>query len=78
MGQFFGLPAATLQTLLAQYTAALSAVATRGQSYIIDGRSLSSADLGQIRQTIMEIQAAINQAAGTRRTSLYVGYRSGY
>lgn len=77
-GQFYGLPAATLASLLTTYTTALTAVATTGQSYAIAGRSFTRADLPEIRQTIAEIVAAQNRAAGTTRGQTYAGFGSPY
>lgn len=75
-GQFFGLPVATLQPILNRYLEALTAIATRGQSYSLDGRTLTAADLDKVRQTIAELQAAITRAQGNRRTSMYAQYRT--
>lgn len=75
-GQFYGLPVSTLQSLLTSYLSALEAIATRGQSYSLDGRTLTAADLDKVRQTIAELQAAISRAQGNRRTSMYAQYRT--
>lgn len=74
-GIFLGLPAATLNSLMASYTQALTDVTTVGQSYAVTGRSMTLANLAEIRQTIGEIQAALNQANGVRirRTFAYGG-----
>lgn len=74
-GIFFGLPAATLQTMMGQMTQALADVTTVGQSYAVTGRSMTLANIAEIRQTIGEIQAALNQSNGTRvrRTLAYGG-----
>lgn len=63
---FFGLPLATLQSLQTQYIACLEAIAVAGSSYSIAGRSFTRADLSTVSQTIKELQAAIDNARGTR------------
>lgn len=76
-GQFFGLPTATLNTLMASYTQALTDIAVAGQSHAVTGRSFTLASLPEIRRTIAELQAALNQAGGgrVRRT---LGYGGGF
>jgi hypothetical protein len=76
-GVFFGLPVAQLQELQTKYVTAIAKLADM-QSYTLDGRTVSRADLGQIRETLREINAALAQAAGTRRTTFYAGFRTGY
>ena len=63
---FFGLPLATLQELQSDFTACLKAIAVAGASYSIAGRSFTRADLGEVAQTIKELQAAIDNASGSR------------
>lgn len=76
-GQFFGLPTVTLQALMVAYTQALTDIATAGQSHAVTGRSFTMANIAEVRQTIAEIQAALNQAGGTRiRRTL--GYGGGF
>lgn len=65
-GQFFGLPYNTLTQLMASYTQALTDIATAGQSHAVTGRSFTLANIAEIRQTIQELQAAINWTNGTR------------
>ena len=77
-GQFFGLPAATLSSLLTSYMTALTAIATTGQSYSIAGRSFTRGDLPELRQTIAEIVAAQNRAAGTTGGQKYAAFGSPY
>jgi hypothetical protein len=74
-GQFFGLPYATLQALMASYTQALTDIATAGQSHAVTGRTFTLANIAEIRRTIAELQAAINQSNGARvrRTLAYGG-----
>ena len=63
---FFGLPLATLQSLQAKYIACLESIAVAGASYSIAGRQFTRANIGEVNQTIKELQAAIDNAAGTR------------
>ena len=63
---FFGLPLATLQELQTDFTACLKAIAVAGSSYSIAGRSFTRANLGEVSQTLKELQAAIDNASGNR------------
>jgi hypothetical protein len=63
---FFGLPLAQLISLQAQFLACLEAIAVAGASYSIAGRSFTRANLTEVSQTIKELQAAIDNARGTR------------
>jgi len=59
--------------LLTLYRSALAAVAT-GQSYSIGGRTLSRADLGQIRDTIDWLQSQIgDEATGGKHALIQFG-----
>jgi len=71
---FFGLPVATLEELRDEYVAAIKAIATNGVSYSIGGRSLSRANLTEMRNTLAEIIAAIDRANGSRRRTLYADF----
>jgi hypothetical protein len=71
---FFGLPVATLEELRDDYIAAIKAVATNGVSYSIGGRSLSRANLTEMRNTLGDIQAAIANASGARRRTLHASF----
>lgn len=77
-GIFYGLDAATLATLKTAYTNAIVAVATAGQSYSISGRSFTRANLPELNQSLAEIVAAQNYAAGTTITQTYPRFGSGY
>lgn len=77
-GIFYGLDSATLATLKSAYTDAIVAVATAGQSYSISGRSFTRGDLAELNQTLAEIVAAQNRAAGTDTTQTYPRFGSGY
>jgi hypothetical protein len=69
---FAGQPYAQLQTWMAAYQQALTDIANTGQHYSVTGRTFSAADLPEIRQTIGEIQAAMN-GTRVRRTFAYGG-----
>ena len=71
---FYGLPVATLEELRDEYVAAIKAVATNGVSYSIGGRSLSRANLTEMRNTLGDIQAALTRASNTRRRTLYADF----
>ncbi len=71
---FYGLPVATLEELRDEYVAAIKAVATNGVSYSIGGRSLSRANLTEMRNTLGDIQAALSRASGARRRTLYADF----
>lgn len=71
---FYGLPVATLQELQTEYIAAIKAVATNGVSYSIGGRSLSRANLTEMRATLGDITAALDRASGSRRRTLYADF----
>lgn len=76
-GLFFGLDAATLATLKADYVTCLSAIAVAGQSYSISGRTFTRANLKEVAQLLAEVQAAIDRAAGTRVTAAYANFNRG-
>lgn len=71
---FFGLPVATLTELRDEYVAAIKAVATNGVSYSIGGRSLSRANLTEMRTTLGDIQAAIDRASNSRRRVVHADF----
>ena len=71
---FYGLPTATLEELRDEYISAIKAVATNGVSYSIGGRSLSRANLTEMRNTLGDILAAINFASGSRRRTTYASF----
>lgn len=73
-GAFYGLPLATLQTLLADYVACLIAISVAGQSYTISGRQFNRPQLDEVRNTIAEIQAAINRVSGNSVTKTYARF----
>lgn len=65
---FLGISTATLQTHLDAYMAAQLAIATTGQSYSIEGRSLTRANLPEVQRTIQLLNNAIRLANGTTAT----------
>lgn len=71
---FFGLPVATLEELRDEYVAAIKAVATNGVSYSIGGRSLSRANLTEMRNTLGDIMAALDRVSNRRRRTLYADF----
>lgn len=71
---FFGLPLATLIEMRDEFVAAIRAVATNGVSYSIGGRSLSRANLGEMTQTLADIEAAIGRIRGTRVRRVYADF----
>lgn len=71
---FFGLPIATLEELRDEYVDAIKAIATNGVSYSIGGRSLSRANLTEVKETLADILAAIDRAGGNRRRTLYADF----
>ena len=77
-GAFYGLPVSVLQPMLTNYLNALTAIATAGQEYTISGRTFKRGDLPEVRQTIMELQSAIDRANGVRPTSTYPQFQTPY
>jgi len=67
---FAGLDLSTLQELKAAYTKCLLAIANN-QSYSVSGRSLSRANLGEVKQTLLEITQAIDQKNGPRAKRVF-------
>lgn len=70
---FFGLTLNQLQTLQANFLAALPAIASN-QSYSLNGRSLTRANLNDIKDTLSEIQAAIDDTQGNTSDTTYVDF----
>jgi hypothetical protein len=75
---YFGLPLATLTSLQTQFIACLEAIAVAGASYSIAGRSFTRANLGEVAQTIKELQAAIDSARGTRVKRVVTAFPTQY
>ena len=74
---FFGLPTATLQTMLTNYLAVLTGISTAGQNYTLGGRSFTRAHIAEVRQTIQELQVAIDRANGVRNTFTFANMNTG-
>lgn len=70
---FIGLDLATLQSLQSDYVAAIRALAV-SQSYSLNGRSLTRSDLGLVKATLGEINAAIADAQGASTTQTLVSF----
>lgn len=70
---FIGLPLATLQSLQTAYVACLTAIASN-QSYALNGRSLTRANLGEVQTALANINAAIALASGTASTTTFVSF----
>lgn len=67
---FIGLPVSILQAQLDAYLSAHLAVATTGQSYSIEGRSLTRANLPDIQRAITNLNDAIRIAKGQTATRI--------
>jgi hypothetical protein len=59
---FIGLPLATLTQMQADWLQCLSDLAKAGQSYTFPGRSMTRANLPEVRNTLMELRIALNVA----------------
>lgn len=70
---FIGLDIATLQSLQAEFLAAIRALAV-SQSYSLNGRSLQRSDLAQVKATLGEINAAIADATGASANVTHVSF----
>lgn len=70
-GDFYGLSTATLTSLQTSYIACLTAIATAGASYTIASRQYTRANLEDVRQTLAEINAALERNAGTGVTQTF-------
>ena len=65
---FIGLDRSVIQSHLDRYLEAHLAIATTGQSYTLEGRSLSRANLPQIEDTIGKLNSALRIAKGETAT----------
>lgn len=70
---FFGLDAATLTTLKTAYINALTAVAAN-QSYSLNGKSVSRADLGMLKETLGQIVNALAFENDETTTQTFVSF----
>jgi len=73
-GSFVGLPVATLTSLRDKFVSCLEAIAVAGVSYSIGGRSFSRANLTEVRNTLEELNYAINLANGTKVINTYAKF----
>lgn len=62
---FIGLPALTLTQLQTDYVACIRAIAVGNQSYTLNGRQFTRANLREARDTLKEINQAIRALSGT-------------
>jgi hypothetical protein len=69
---FVGLPLVDLQRKQGLYSSAIDEIALTGQSYNVEGRTFSAADLDKIKETLLQINNAIT--AATSRGSRRVAY----
>jgi hypothetical protein len=70
---FIGLTLSQLQTLQTVYLAAVTALAT-SQSYALNGRQLSRANLPDVTATLGQINAAIADISETSTTTSLVSF----
>ena len=62
---FIGLPLATLTQMQADWLQCLSDLAKAGQTYTMGGRTMTRANLPEVRNTLAEIRVAIAQSSST-------------
>jgi len=72
---FIGLDSATLTTLKTQAVAALSAILTN-QSYSLNGRSVTRANLAEVKDMVGQVQAALDISTGNTAEVTYVQFNS--
>ena len=70
---FIGLDAATLATLKAEVLACLSAI-LKNQSYALNGRSMTRANLNDVKATLGQLQSALDIATVTTAQTTYVSF----
>lgn len=66
---FIGLPPATLAQLQQDFLDCVTAIAVGNQSYTVNGRQFTRANLSEVKATLAEITQAIRAAGGTARTT---------
>jgi hypothetical protein len=76
-GKFIHLPAATLATMLTEWNACLSAIATSHQAYSIAGRQITRANLDEVSNIVAEICYAQKLQAGTLQRVTYSDMSNG-
>lgn len=72
---FIGLDRSVLQSHLDAYLKAHLAIATTGQSYSLEGRSLTRANLPDIEKAISNLNDAIRLADGRTSTRVLPNFR---
>jgi hypothetical protein len=77
-GQFLGLDTATLTQLKTDFVACLTEIAVGGQTYAIGNRSYTRADLAEVRNTVAEIQFALDRATGARARVVVDNFNPGF
>lgn len=70
---FLGLDAATLSTLKSKVLDAISAVLLN-QSYSLNGKSVTRANLPDLNAMLGQVQAALDYANGTTTTNTFVSF----
>lgn len=70
---FIGLPVATLSSLQTAYINCLTAIASN-QSYSLNGRSLTRANLDQVQGALANINAALALANGETSSRTFVSF----
>lgn len=70
---FFGLDSATLATLKTKTLDAIQAVLLN-QSYSLNGKSVSRADLAALNNMVGNIQDAINNVTGSSTNATYISF----
>jgi hypothetical protein len=72
---FLGLDGATLATLKTKTLDAIQAVLLN-QSYSLNGKSVSRADLAQLNNMLGNIQDAINDVNGTSTDTVFISFNA--
>jgi hypothetical protein len=70
---FIGLDSGTLATLKAEALACFSAI-LKNQSYSLNGRSMTRANLNDVKTTLGQLQSAADIATGTTAQTTYVSF----
>jgi hypothetical protein len=73
MNPFIGLDSATLATLKTAYVSAIVALA-KNQAYSLNGRSLTRSNLPDVKTTLGQIQAAIDNLNGDSTDTVLVSF----
>lgn len=68
---FSGLPSATIAQLLAVYVQCAIDIATAGQSYTINSRTYTAADMREVKETIRQLTEAQAYQSGGIKTIAY-------